>query len=287
MYSSVWSLWRPSSTRPVSTAPTKAPRLMLQARDPARKIRTNLPCLSGGEIGLRAHLDGHALALQPTGERSDGVLIGLLHFRLWIAQQDADAVASKALPARPRQRQSPSPCGGAVGSGQKVEGQLQVRRRPGQGADDRDVGGRMVARQRLAAARDDLLGRLVAEDSAIVRRVADRSADIRAGVQPGQPRGGRHPRPAGGSAGRTGQISRVVAGAVDRIEALPVSQHERDIRLAEDHGAGGAVLLDHGRVCVWDVVTVLRNAPGRGRGQRQLELPEETVDADQWATPPG
>ena len=55
---------------------------------------------------------------------------------------------------------------------------------------------------------------------------------------------------------------------MDRVEALPVCQQERDIRLAEHYGAGGAVLLDHGRVRVRDVVDVLRNAPCRGRARK-------------------
>ena len=231
----------------------------------AQQHRVDLHRLPGGEVGLRTDHDGRAFAFQPAGELGDCVLVGLLDLRLWIVQQDADAVLLQALPARPRQRQPPCPRGRAVGPGQKAKGQLQVRRRPGQGADDSDVGGGKVSRQRLAAVRDDLPGRLVAEDPAVVRRVADRGADIRAGVQPCQPRGERRPRSAGGAAGRAGQVPRIVAGAVDRVEALPVRQHERDIRLAEDHSAGAAVLLDHGRVRVCDVVAVFRNAPGRGR----------------------
>ena len=100
---------------------------------------------------------------------------------------------------------------------------------------------------------------------AIVRRVADRGADIGAGVQPGQTRRERRRRSARGATGRAGEIPRIAAGAMDRVEALPVRQHERDIGLAEDHGASGAVPLDHGRVRVRDVVAELRNTPCRGR----------------------
>ena len=127
----------------------------------------------------------------------------------------------------------------------------------------------MVARQHLTAARDDLPGRLVAEDPAVVRRVADGGADVGAGVQPRQPHRERRRRPAGGAAGRSGQVPRIGAGAVERVEALPVREHERDVRLAEDHG---------GR----------RRGTSRPRPSPYRRCcPETPARPRSWASPPG
>ena len=98
-----------------------------------------------------------------------------------------------------------------------------------------------------------------------MRRIADRGADIGTGVEPRQAGGQRRGRSPRGAAGCPGQVPRIVAGAVDLIETLPVRQHERHIGLAEQHGASTAVPCDEGRVRISDVAAVLRSAPGRGR----------------------
>src|SRR5881296_3607509 len=68
---------------------------------------------------------------------------------------------------------------------------------PAEGADDGDVGRSDLARQRLAAGRHDGVGRLVAVDTAVVRRVADRGADVAAGLESRQAGGERRGRAAG------------------------------------------------------------------------------------------
>ena len=97
----------------------------------------------------------------------------------------------------------------------------------------------MAAGQLLALKRHDSHSRLVAEDAAIVRRVADRGADVAADLQARHAgRQGRR-RAAGIAAGGTLQVPGVVGGAVDLVEALPVRQVQRDVGLAVDDGAGG------------------------------------------------
>ena len=143
--------------------------------------------------------------LQPACERGDGVLVRLLPLRLWVARQDADAVVPQPLLARLRKLEPPPSRLGAVGHRPGDRGRARDPPPTGaRGPTDRDVGGRMVSRQRLAAARDDLPGRLVAEDAAVVRRIADRGADVRPGVEPRQPRGQRRRRSTGGAAWRAG-----------------------------------------------------------------------------------
>ena len=108
---------------------------------------------------------------------------------------------------------------------------------PRQGADDGDVGLRHAARQRLAARRHDAVGRLVAEDAAVVRGVPDRRADVAPRLDARQAGGERRGRAAGGAARRAPEIPGIVGGAVHRVVALPVGEHERHIALAEEHHA--------------------------------------------------
>ena len=126
--------------------------------------------------------------------------------------------------------------------------------------------------QRLAGARHDAPGRLVAVDAAEVRRVADRRADVAARLERGQPGRQRRGRAARGSAGRARHVPRVVGRAVDRVEALPVAEVERHVRLAEQHGAGAEQPVDDDRVLGRDVLGVGRHAPGGGQARHVVGL---------------
>ena len=100
------------------------------------------------------------------------------------------------------------------------------------------------------------------EDPAVVGRVADRGADVAAGLQRRQPGGQRRGRPARRAAGRARQVPGVVGGAVDGVEALPVGQQEGHVGLAVDDGARAQQTLDRQGICRRDVVAEFGHAPG-------------------------
>ena len=105
----------------------------------------------------------------------------------------------------------------------------------------------------------------MAEDPAVMGRIAERAADIPAEFQPREPcRQG-----SGGAAGRAtrdaGQIPGVIGGPVDVIEGLPVGQHQGDVGLSEDNGASGLQSLHGHRVTLRIVVLIRRIPPSRGR----------------------
>jgi hypothetical protein len=83
-----------------------------------------------------------------------------------------------------------------IRAGHQAQGGGQVVGRPGQRADDRDVGGCERAAQRMATHRQQVPRGLVAEHAAVVRRVADGAADVAADLQPGQARCQRRRRAA-------------------------------------------------------------------------------------------
>ena len=109
-------------------------------------------------------------------------------------------------------------------------------------------------------------------DAAEVRRIADGRADVAAGFQRGEPGRQRGGRAARGAARRPRQVPRVVGRAVDGVEALPVGEVERHVRLAEEHDAGPEQAVDGQRVPGRDVVVEGRHAPRRGQAGDVVRL---------------
>ncbi len=107
----------------------------------------------------------------------------------------------------------------------------------------------------------------MAENAAVVRRVANRGADVATRLDPGEARGERRGRAARGAAGRAADVPRIVGRAVNRIVALPVGQHHRHVALAEQrHARIDHALRQHGGR-LRDVVLHRRQAPGGGRAR--------------------
>ena len=102
----------------------------------------------------------------------------------------------------------------------------------------------------------------VAVDAAIVRRVADRRADVAARLDAGEAAASAAPT-AGRAAGRAAMVPRIVGGAVDLVEALIVGEHPRHVGLAEKSHTGIDHALGDQRVLLGLVVLEDRRAPGR------------------------
>ena len=143
-----------------------------------------------GRVELRTcgAADLGALAFEEIGERVDmrgDLRIGLL---ARLARPDGNAQIRQAHRARRRQIR----CTAAVstGSGPAIASSASDRsmRRARQRADHRDVGRRGDRHEGLAAAGAQSPGRLVAEHAAVMRRHADRAADVAAQLQPGEVR---------------------------------------------------------------------------------------------------
>jgi hypothetical protein len=120
----------------------------------------------------------------------------------------------------------------------------------------------------VSAQRHESPCRLVAVDAAVVRGIADRRADVTAVLEAGEARGERGRGAAGGSAWNALHIPWVVRRPADGIEGLPVGEHSRDFRLAENDGARGKKAVDDNGVC------------GRARLAQRLESPRGRQPGD-------
>ena len=122
-------------------------------------------------------------------------------------------------------------------------------------------------------------------DAAIMRGRAERAADIAAGVERGE--SGREccGGTAGGAAGGPREIPGIAGGAVDRVGALPVRQHFRDIGFAEDDRAGLFEFGNDRGVVIRDIVTERFATPaGRQAGDVEAFL-QCHRDAEQGREP--
>ena len=145
------------------------------------------------------------------------------------------------------------------------EQQLQVFGTPGDRAEHVDVGvGRPTAHViEIAALRDDAVARLEPEHPAAVRRVAHRTADVRAHLEGGEPRRHRRCGTARRAARHVLQVPRVVRRTEDLVERLQVARPARHVRLAEHDGTGVLEPRDGRGVVLRHVVGQLDRAAGR------------------------
>ena len=114
----------------------------------------------------------------------------------------------------------------------------------------------------MAEHRHQVPGGFVPEHPAKMRRVSDRTADVAADLQPGEPGGQCCGRTARRAARCAAGIPGVVGRAIDVVVALEVGEPDRDVGLAEDVGAGCRQALHRQRILVSDVVAQLGDAPG-------------------------
>src|SRR5690606_7571206 len=156
-----------------------------------------------------------------------------------IAQHHGNLELPEPVAARRRQFESPSGSIDVVRTGHDREAKLQIIGTPGHRPDYRDVRGSHDAWQGLAAWWADAPRRLVAENTAIMRGIADGGTNIAAGFERGEPRGQRRCRAAGGATRRARKIPGIIGGAVDGVESLPIRKIERHVRFAEKDRASG------------------------------------------------
>src|SRR6516162_7056199 len=114
------------------------------------------------------------------------------------------------------------------------------------------------------------MGRLVTENAAIVRRVADRRTEVGPGIDAGQTSGQRGRRSTGGAARRACDVPRVVGRAVYRVVALAVCERDRNIRLAEKRDARVDHPLRRYGCRLGDIVLHRWQAPRRGRARHLI-----------------
>ena len=98
-----------------------------------------------------------------------------------------------------------------------------------------------------------------------MRRVANRSADIRAGFQRAEARGQRRRRAPGRTAGRPIGTPRVARGPIDFVEALEVGQVQGHIGLAQEDSTRGLETRNAFGILRRDIVLELGYPPGRGQ----------------------
>jgi hypothetical protein len=144
--------------------------------------------------------------------------------------------------ARRRELDAPGDVLAEAGAGRDVEDELEVAGRAREGALDRHSRGRVrhePARE-VTGARQEGLARTMAVDAAEGGRHADRSAEVAAELDRGEAARERGRAAASAAAGRALEVPWVVRAAEERVVALPVGGHGRDVGLAEQDDAGGA-----------------------------------------------
>jgi len=105
----------------------------------------------------------------------------------------------------------------------------------------------------------------VAVDAAVVRRIADRAADVAPGLEAGEPRRKRRPpRRPEEAAGRARRVPGVHRLAVHRVVRFPVGKQGGHVRLAEDVGARAQEALHRQGIARATGVLVLGKAPSAG-----------------------
>ncbi|MNL03888.1 hypothetical protein D3C87_1244370 [compost metagenome] len=168
-----------------------------------------------------------------------------------------------------------------VRAGDGTQHQFEVARAAGDRARHVDVllgkPGRRVA---VAAQRHQPVTALVREHAAVVRRVAQRRADVGAHIEKAHAGADRRRAAARGTARRARRIVRIACGAVDRVVALPVAQAQRHIGLAEQDGALGAQALHHHGIALGTMIGARRAAAGGGPAghvERFLDRERHTV----------
>ena len=228
-----------------------------------------------GGVDIRAGGEGHRgpLRRQRLRQAAQQILDGGIHLRIRIVQHHRDPVVAEPRMPRRRQGEGEAAAFDLIRAGDEGERRVEVPCAAGHRADHRDIHLRHIPPQRMPAGRAEAPGRLVAEDAAVMRRVADGGTDVAAEFEPGEAGRKRGGRPAGGPAGGAREVPGVVGGAVDRVEALPIRQRDRHIGLAEDHRPGVQQPLHRKRIGRGDRVLQRREAPmGRQAGDVEAFL---------------
>src|SRR5207249_9104635 len=125
---------------------------------------------------------------------------------------------------------------------------------------------RSIPGTRLEARRaDKLKARLVTVYATEMGGDADGAGEIAAERETAKAGGQRRGAASGGSSRGSRSVPRVVAGPVDRVVALPVTEHDWHVRLADDDSARRLQALDRNRGSRAVRVLERRQAPGVGR----------------------
>ena len=214
-------------------------------------------------VGARAVADLGALRGKELGHGLDPGLDFEIDFRDRIGEHDGDLEIAQALLARLGQRELVPRGVDLVGPGHDAEADLEVLGAPAERPDHGDVRLGHTPRQRLAAWRHDAPGRLVTEDAAVVRGVADGGADIAARLEAGEACGQGGRGAAGGATRRAAQVPGIVRRAVDGVVALIVGEVDGDIGLAEEDHARAEEAIHGEGIARRDMVLELGHAPGR------------------------
>ena len=152
-----------------------------------------------------------------------------------------------------------------------------------QRANDREIHGQTwgpVPRARLEPRRADQFERgLMTVHTAEMCRNADRPTEIGAERQAAKAGGQRRGAASGGSTRCSRDVPRIVRSSVDRVVALPVTEHDRHVGLADDDGACRFETLDGNRRAGALHVLERRQAPG----VRRALIGECLLDRDRHA----
>ena len=205
----------------------------------------------------RVLADLHALLAQKVNQPTQRLLHAGIHLGQWIVIEHRHAAALRWRAAvLPGQRHAAHGGVQAQRRGQDVHRQRQVEGAARQRADCGDVEavGAALGCKFMTGLWQHAPSRLVAPDTAVMRRIADRRADVAAELQRGEAGGQRRRRAARRAARRARGVPGVAGAAVNRVEALPIGQRDRHIGLAKDHRAGGLQPLHRHRVTAGDVV---------------------------------
>ena len=219
--------------------------------------------MRGRHVDLRAGRvrDHGARPGAGVGDRLDAVGDGAIDGADRGLPHDRDTVVRHRGVARAGQLESPGLGVEAVGASHHVERGRQIFGAARHGSDHEDVEWLGITRKVVARRGQDAEGRLVPVDAAVVRRIADRRADVAPRLEGGKTGREGGGRAAGRPSGRARDVPGVVRRAVHDVVGLPVHQPERHVGGAEQDGARIEETVDHDGVLLRDVRREVGVAP--------------------------
>ncbi len=175
-----------------------------------------------------------------------------------------------------------------VRAGHDVKRERQVGGASGHRPDHRAVDVMAHRQDRHAGWREAARGnqserRLVRENAATMCRDSQRAAEIRPQFERDESGCQHRCRSARRAAWRAAQVPRIVGGAVDRVEGLPVGELGTDVGLADDDGARVLEAADHDGVLSNVDLVRTRDAPCGGQSGDVEGLLDRHRKAEQGA----
>jgi len=213
------------------------------------------------------HLHGRAGPSQPTGNGVERLAHCRADRQPVDRRHDRHPQARELVRAGRGQLQPPGNVFARVGPGRDIKPELEILGRARQWTLDahhrRGIGSHRL--RKLSGAWQRCLAGFVSKHATEGGRDANGAADIAAELERTESSRDSRGTATGAAAGGARGIPRVYSPAVDRVGALPVGQHGRNVGLAQQHGAGPEDALGDRAVFGRPVISEVGHSSGGGQ----------------------